>query len=192
MEDSPNQGIPEDAGRVPARRGLWSGLLLAFCCWHALFLVISIVPETPGRDETANPVLDLYRVAVGGRQKWNMFESIPTLHSLDVRLESEDENGNVTVVGPILPGFKPYPKPEDARYYVSFYRLVSVEPFRDAYLRKVARLLPPRPAPEAGGRWSLVVDAEYTRHLFHIKRDGQVSTLATKAFEVPASPGNPP
>lgn len=183
-----------EAGGVPLKRRLLMGLLLAFCCWHAVFLLISIRPAPPARDDPGNPAVDLYRLMLGGRQQWNMFESIPVLHSMDVRLENGPETGGKITAGCVLPGFKPYPKPEDTRYYVLFFRLMFFDnkaAYRDAYLQKVAQLLPSQDS-AAGGKWSLVVDMAITRNLVHSRRDGQISLLQTKTFDLPIPGGSSP
>ena len=192
---APEQGSPAEAGGVPVRSCLLTGLLLAFCCWHAVFLVISIIPAPPARDDPGNPAVDLYRLVLGGRQQWNMFETIPVLHSMDVRLEGEDEGGRKITAGCVLPGFKPYPKPEDSRYYVLFYRLMLFDnkvAYRDAYLRNAAQLISARRGPEAVEKWSLVMDLEYTRNLVLIRRDGQLAMPATQTFKLSIPGGSYP
>lgn len=134
--------------------------------------------------------MDTYRLLTGGRQLWNMFESIPALHSLDMRIEMEDEAGGKTLVGCVLPGFQPYPKPEISRYYVLFHRLLaspSGDAFREAYLRNVASLLP---AQKGSGKWSLVKDAEFIRDLFYSRRDGQISLPVVTNFAPTSPDGN--
>jgi hypothetical protein len=193
--DAAEHRSPSEADGVPAKRRLLAGLLLAFCCGHAVFLLVSIIPAPPAQDDPGNPALDLYRLVLGGRQRWNMFETIPILHSLDVRLEGADAAGHKIIDGPVLPDFAPYPTPEDSRYYVLFYRLMFFDnkvPFRDAYLRKTAQLLQAaRGSPVAGENWSLVADTAFTRNLFHIRRDGQLSMPVTKTFPLVTPGGDP-
>lgn len=180
---------------MPEKKRLLAGLLLAFCCWHVTFLVISIMPPPPARDDPGNPVIDLYRLVIGGRQQWNMFETIPVLHSMDVRLEGEDATGQKITAGCVLPGFKPYPKPEDSRYYVLFYRLMMFDnkvAFQEEYLQKVAQLISAQRGFVSGGKWSIVVDLDCTRNLVHSRRDGQLSMLFTKTFPLPVTAPSSP
>lgn len=182
-------------GSVSVKSRLLTGLLLAFCCWHAVFLLISIVPAPPAKDDRGNPTVDLYRLLLGGRQHWHVFVSIPLLHSMDVRLEHEDENGGKITAGCVLPGLKPYPIPEDTRYYQIFWRLAVFSnevAFREAYLRKAAQILSALRGSGAHGKWSLVMDLHYTRNLFHSRRDGQLSMLFTKTFDLPMPGGSSP
>jgi len=185
--DSSDQDRLDDAAGFPVKSRWLTGLLLVFCCWHAVFLIVSIIPGPPARDDPGHPAMDFYRLALGGWQHWNMFETIPVLHSMDVRFEGEDEMGRKITAGCVLPGFQPYPKPEKARYYVGFFRLIFFSnkvAYRDAYLRKAAQLLPARPGSGLGGKWSLVVDTEYTRTLFHSRRGGHLSVPFTKTFDL--------
>jgi len=204
MNQDENQDARETdqghGGGAEAGRPLWVGRLLkgsclAFCCWHVVFLIMSIIPATPGKHDHGNRMVDFYRLVLGGRQEWTLFETIPLQHSLDVWLEHEDASGAEVTAGSVLPGFKPYPVPEKSRYYVLFYQLLTFiddVPYRDAYLQKTARLLEARRGPEADGKWSLVMSAGYTRTLFHSRRDGQISMLIPKTFDLPPPGGVSP
>jgi hypothetical protein len=191
--DVSGQDGPVEAGGVLGRGRLWRGLLLAFCCCHFAFLLRSIIPELPPRAKHGNPAMDLYRLAFGGRQQWTIFETIPVQHSQDVWLESEDKTRGEVTAGCVLPGFKPYPVPEKSRYYVLFYGLINYIddlPYREAYLRKMAQLLAAGQGPGGGEKWSLVSAAGYTRNLVHSRRDGQVSVLVPKSFDLAMPGGN--
>lgn len=186
---------PEIAGGVPIRSRWSTGLLLAFCCWHAVVLIISIIPPPPARDDPGNPAMDFYRLVLSGRQQWNMFETIPVLHSMSARLEGEDGTGGKITDGCVLPGFKPYPMPEDSRYYVLFYRMMFFDnkvAYRDAYLKKAAQLVSARQGSEARRTWSFVLDRAYTRSLIHILHDGQLSLPVRQAFVLPIPGGSLP
>jgi hypothetical protein len=173
------------------------GLLLAFCCGHALVILGSIVSPLASAafksegQKPAHPALDLYQLMTAGRQEWNMFETIPKLHAMDVRLEGQNERGELIKRGSVLPGLRSYPRPEGIRYYNAYFRLLSSEKYREAYLRRLAQTVPAVKGPEDGRDWALVVDAEYTRHLFHIRRDGHVSLLATERYELPMPADDP-
>lgn len=179
------------AGAVPMTRKLGSALLLAFCCWHAVVLIVSIAPRKKNPDEKPQTALALYKQFVSGQQQWNLFETIPNHHSLDPRIVVEDGQGGRTTVGCVLPDLAPYPRPEKARYYNLFFRLLSNaehNPFFAAYLRRVEAALPARHGGALPGRWELVVDVEWTRTLAHSRRDGGLYVPATRSFDV-ANPG---
>lgn len=187
--DAPPQDRPAEIVEAPLRNRWAAGLLLAFCCWHAGFLLYSIRPGPAARDDPGHPAMDLYRMVLGGRQIWNMFDTIPILRSLDVRLVGENGTREGATAGPVLPGFTPYPHPESARYYNAFYRLLLANetmPFREPYLRKVRRIFPANPQAAAGTDWAVVVEQGYTRNIFHSRRGGPLSVLTTKTFELAA------
>ena len=166
-------------------------LLVGFCCWHAVFLIASIVPRKPSGKERGNRALDFYRVFASGDQLWNMFETIPPHHSLDARIELDDGHGGRTLMGSVLPGGTPYPNPEDARYYNVFYRILlgsEKSPLFLAYLRRMDDLLRAQYGDSMMGHWELVVDVEVTRVLSASRRDGGLYLPATRSFD-PANPG---
>ena len=195
MRQGDEHRSPPEAAAVCFGNRWLKGFLLAFCCWHALFLVCSIIPVPPTRENPGNPAVALYRLALGGRQEWNVFNSIPTVHSMDAWLEHEDEKGEKNIVGCVLPGFKTYPVPEETRCYQIFWRLAFFSDglaFQEAYLKKAAQLLSSQRDPGARGKWSLVMDVEYTRTLALISRDGKLSLPITKTFDLPALGGSAP
>ena len=185
-------------------------LLVGFCCWHAVFLIASIVPRNTAGDALGNGVpnfyrrfvawqermmpdnsrriraLNFYRLLVSGDQQWNMFETIPTLHSFDTRIEVDDGRGGRTTLGSMMPGFTPYPHPEDARYYNLFYRMLQGSdrsPQFLAYLRRTEGLLNARYGNAIAGHWKLVVDVEWTRDLSQSSRDGGLYVPAVRFFD---------
>ncbi len=179
------------AGDLPVKGRLRSVLLLVFCCWHAVFLVISVVPQRTGQEDRISAPMNLYGMLAAGSQWWKMFETIPLLHSLGARIEIEDGAGGRTSVGSVLPGFVPYPKPEISRQYILLHRLLlssSSPSHLEAYLRRVDDQLAALRGPAASGHWSLVIDAEYSRTLIYSRRDGELYVFATRSF-TPANPG---
>jgi hypothetical protein len=190
-EASPDDASPGDDAGILKKNPWLKGLLLVFCCCHAVFLCISIIPGS----HFGNPAMELYRLVVGGQQQWNMFSTIPVQHSMDLHFEGENEEGDKMTAGCVLPGLMPYPKPEESRYYVLFHQMMFIPKnvaYRDAYLRKAAQLLPAQPGPGAGRNWLLVVDTEYTRNLYHSRRDGHLSMPVTKTFDLNHPGENPP
>lgn len=188
---SPGDPEPLNAAGSPIKNRLVTGLLLAFCCWHGGFLVYSIFPApppTPGKEVSRHLGLDFYQLTVSGWQEWTLFDTIPTFHSMDIRLVGEDGMGNEITLGCVLPEFKPYPKPELSRYYTGFYRLLSFKPYREAYLQNLAKFLPAQQGFKDGKNWSLVVDVNWTRNLHLIRKDGHVTLSGADAFPLP-SPG---
>lgn len=177
---------PAQRGPFPVKNRVGAALLVGFCCWHSIFLIAAVVPRTVGRDERGNPATDLYRTLVSGPQQWNVFETIPLLHSFDARIQVDDGRGHRETLGSVMPGFAPYPRPENARYYNVFYRML-LDPdrsaFLEAYLRKAGTQMR---SPQGGaftGHWALVVDVEWTRILGESRRGGALYVPATRAFD---------
>ena len=182
---------PAPHGVWPAKGRVGAALLLAFCCWHAVFLLASLVPKNVARPEQRNARSNLYRLFIGGPQQWNMFETIPHHHYLDPKVVVDDGRGGRTTFGCMLPGLSAYPRPEKARYYnLWFHLLTSAQrpSFFEAYLRRVEDEVKARHGGAIPGRWELVVDVEWTRTLLHSRRDGGLYVPATRTFDV-ANPG---
>lgn len=193
MPEQSDPGMPVDDCRASsptaAPASIRQRLLLLFCCGHALFLLWSLNPPPPIGDSRGHPAVEFYRAAFGGRQQWNMFDTIPVLHSLDVWIEGPGSEDAKPTLGCVLPGFTEYPEPEKARYYNAFYRLLLSNEnvaYRGAYLRKVAQTLAVR-KDIANGPWSVVVRQEYTRNLFHVRRDGQIGMAVVNSFDLPGA-----
>ncbi len=168
-----------------------AALLLAFCCWHAVFLIASIAPRKKLPEEKGNAALNLYKLFVSGPQKWNLFETIPDHHDLDPRIVVTDGQGGRTTLGCVLPGFTAYPRPEKARYYnLFFFLLLNVQrpSFFEAYLRQAEDGVRARHGGAIPGHWELVVDVEWTRALVLSRRDGGLYVPGTRSFDV-ANPG---
>lgn len=176
---------------LQAKTPMWAVLLLVFCCWHAVFLIASLLPRDKEARERGNPAMDFYRLFVAGDQHWNMFSTIPQHHSLEPRIEVYDGKGGRTTLGSVMPGFAPYPDPEDARYYNVFFRiLLDSEKSRlfHAYLRKIDALLAARHGNAIAGHWAMVVDVEWMRVLSEIRRNGVIHVPGTRSFDI-ANPG---
>lgn len=183
----------DDSASAPQSRMRKAGsaLLLAFCCFHAVFLIVSVAPKNTFLAAKGNFALDLYRTFIGGPQQWNLFHSIPDHHSLELRIVLDDAQGGRSSVGCVLPGFTDYPSPEKPRYYNLFYRMLTNDhrpSFFEAYLRRLEAGLKARHGGAVPGSWELVADVEWTRTLLHIKRDGRLYAPGTRSFDA-ANPG---
>ena len=188
-DGDPAHPAPPGTGSLPRRAA--SVLLLGFCCWHAVFLITSILPQHQSREEAGNAARNLYQIFVSGRQQWNVFETIPLHHSLEARIVVDDGPGGRATVGSILPGLTPYPQPENARYYNLFSTMLLNSPkpsYFESYLRRTEETLRARHGGATAVPWVLVVDVEWTRTLIHSRRGGGLYVPATRSFDV-ANPG---
>jgi hypothetical protein len=167
----------------------WSRpLLLLFCCWHAGFLIFSVLPRLPGQDLPGYYPVDLYRLVTGSRQMWRLFHTIPVMRSLRIHLEATQADGKILTAGCLLPGFTPYPLPENSRFFTLFERMLTHpigELYREAYIRKVNHLQNANTPLEEHLEWNLVFEGEAIRNLFYSRIDRQVSAPFTKRFGTP-------
>jgi hypothetical protein len=183
--------VEDSAGRAhrdtfAVKNRVGAALLVGFCCWHAAFLIVSILPRA-GPEERGNAAMNLYRILVSGQQQWNVFETIPLLHSFDARIEMSEGEGRTLSLGSVMPGFAAYPRPENARYYNVFYRMLlgsAESPFFEAYLRRMDEQIRSRHGGSFTGHWALVVDVEWTRILGESRRGGALYLPAKRAFDI--------
>lgn len=189
-ENAPTAGISEGAAAEarptarPPRRGR-RALILGFCCWHAGYLVYSILPRVAGQDSPGSRVLDAYRFLTGSRQVWRLFHTIPLMRSLRAKLETKNPDGTLRGAGLVLPGFEECPIAENSRFYTLTERLLTNPlgtPYRDSYVRKVNRLLNAELPPEKRVEWSLVFEGEAIRDLFYFRIDKRLSLPFRKEF----------
>ena len=166
----------------------------ALCLWHALTLVICILPGQWRSSGVVGEVLGQYQNATGTRQEWTMFHTIPVIHRMEVRLEATDPAGTPQPMGAVLPGFQPYPLPEEARYYSLFDRMTYLpqgQEYADALLARAANEL--GPVMDAGqAPLTLVIDAWYTRSLMGIQKLGETAVERTKVFRPSGIPTRAP
>ncbi len=112
---------------------LFLGHMFATCVQH--------IPKDSALRPAAEPFVP-YLALSGVWQDWDMFVTIPYLHSYDVSLEVTDGDRAVGTFGPTLPGLRPYDG--DIRSEGFFTRVLDEPPFagyRDAYARSVCAAL---------------------------------------------------
>lgn len=184
-----------DSLAAPARTPAWvTRLLGSLCLWHALTLVICILPGQWRSSGVVGEVLGQYQNATGTQQEWTMFHTIPVIHRMDVRLEARDPVGTPQPMGAVLPGFQPYPQPEEARYYSLFDRMTYLpqgQEYADALLARAANELGPAMDP-GHAPLTLVIDAWYTRSLMGIHKLGETAVERTKEFRSSGKQTLPP
>lgn len=151
-------------------------MLAALCVGHLLFLVIGLIPPRLRNDGATGSVLGTYEKWTGTEQRWDMFETIPQLHKLEVGLMEVRSEGAIRRSRVILPELDPYPVPESARHYGLFHRLIwqpDGPDYANAYLKRVADQLAASPRPPEA--IALQVDAWHTRSLRGVKALGEIA-----------------
>lgn len=149
--------------------------ILAIATVHAVKLLAGILPEAWRPDLLPFGISHAYERITGSKQRWNMFESIPSHHRFSTRIVILEANGSERELGPLLPGFQSWPEPEKARIQCLYDRMfpTSMAPtIRVAWLQEADAQLRANLLLAPGEVWCLETVEDYTRHLFHIGRDG--------------------
>jgi hypothetical protein len=108
---------------------------------HMLATSVQHIPRDSALRPAATPFV-AYQALTGIWQDWDMFITIPYLHSYDVALDVTNAKGTSTSYGPMLPGLRAYDG--DIRTEGFFTRVLEEDVFagyRDAYFRSVCAAL---------------------------------------------------
>lgn len=177
--------------QLKAEGGRWrSRLIIALATIHAIKLITCILPESWRPDLLPIGISHAYEKLTGSKQCWNMFETIPSHHRFDARLIIIGSDGEERLLGPLLPGFLAWPQPEVVRIEAMYDRLFPsgmVPGLREAWLHEADAQLRAKHMLKPGDRWCLEIVEDYTRHLFHIRRDGNLFQRKTTRYS-PAHP----
>lgn len=171
-----------------------SRLVIALATVHAVKLISSILPEAWRPDLLPFGLSNAYEKLTGSKQCWNMFETIPSHHRFSARLVLIGTDGVERTLGPLLPGFQAWPNPEIVRIESMYDRLFpsGIAPaLREAWLREADAQLRASNQLKPGESWCLEILEDYTRHLFHIRRDGNLFQRKTTRYS-PACPEGTP
>ena len=142
--------------------------ILIFGTAHLLYLAASVLPLRWRNSGPMGHLVAGYETATTSVQNWSLFDTIPTVHSLDAHLRVEAPGQPPKRVGMVLPGLSAYPQPENTRFYGWMHMVIlssERSDQREPYMRRAAAelLATGNYPPEA--QVSLVVDADYTRSL---------------------------
>jgi hypothetical protein len=108
---------------------------------HMLATSVQHIPRDSALRPAAAPFV-AYQALTGIWQDWDMFITIPYLHSYDVGLDVTDAKGTSASYGPMLPGLRAYDG--DIRAEGFFTRVLDEEGFagyRAGYFRSVCAAL---------------------------------------------------
>ena len=89
---------------------------MLFGTLYLIFLVASILPRKLALNIGIGSFTQAYESVTTCLQDWSMFYTIPTIHYLDVRLMVVAPGSPARPVGMRIPGLRPFPLPEQARY----------------------------------------------------------------------------
>ncbi|HYF35369.1 MAG TPA: hypothetical protein VD994_08785 [Prosthecobacter sp.] len=182
----------EQSQRRSALSSLRNLLIVIFALCHGIKLLAAILPERIRPDLLPFGVAHAYEKLTGSHQNWGMFATIPSHHDYHVRIVITGTDGRERVLGPLLPGFQPYPVPEQARTYFLFERMIGEAPNQrlllNAYFRRLDEALRAEKRIAPGESWCLEVQSDFTRHLVHIQRDGRLFQRSIQRYTpAPAS-----
>ncbi len=167
--------------KIPALPCLAKWVIVVFASFHGLILLISVAPVNLPPHSTLLPVLKPYHELTGTSQQWNMFYTIPQMHSMSATMKIEYPDGRVEEKGPLLPDMKVIRFPEKVRYFHVMLRIIHQErtsKYRDAWQAALAE----RMAQDGGRSFEVKIETQLIRHLFHIAKDGKLSKTLFDRF----------
>jgi len=190
METQCPDAQSEPVSRV---RRMFVNLVACFAVIHAAYLVVQIIPHALRPKLPWRELMPAYKTLTGSEQVWDMFESIPSYEAFDATIQITSRSGEIRELGPVMPGMRKYRDLEGPRLHCVMDRMTWVgkfHPFQLSYLKKMDEVLKERDLLDEGDVWTLRYDLDYIRHLFHVRKDGQVSLRKVKEFSPPMK--NPP
>ncbi len=158
-------------------------VIVVFATVHLAFLLFAVLPLRWRDRIHLTPVFALYERITRSHQVWNMFETIPNMHSLDARLVVQEGKQKPREEGVVLPGLRPYSRHDEQRFNNWMVNVIfnsSRGVFRESYMKSAAEALlrSGRYGPRA--QVSLEVIPSYTRSLLGVR------TLKEIAVERPS------
>lgn len=158
-------------------------VIVVFATVHLIFLLFGVLP-LPWRDRIhLTPVFSFYERITRSHQVWNMFDTIPNMHSLDARLVVKEGGQKPHLVGMVLPGLRRFSQNDQVRFHNWMMNTIfnpSRGVFRESYMKSAAAALlsSGRYGPDA--EVSLEALPLYTRSLLGVR------TLKEIAVERPS------
>jgi hypothetical protein len=159
--------------------------ILVFGTIHALFLIVAITPPAVRDRYLFGAAIRFYEACTTSLQQWSMFYTIPDIHRLDIRFSIRTPKQSVRFEGIVLPGLKPYPKPENYRFYGWVAEVIlskSNGEQREAYMRRVALELLHKKHYPPESTISLDLDAYYTRSLLGVRKLREIAVKRTSSM----------
>lgn len=157
----------------PQRTNALKAALTLLFLGHMLATSVQHIPKDSALRPVADPFVP-YQALTGIWQDWDMFTTIPYLHSYDVALDVTNANGTSEASGPLLPGLRPYDG--DIRTEALFTRVLEEQAFagyRTPYFRSVCAAL--RASSGKGGQTLLFREKfERIRPLAEIRAGGGI------------------
>ncbi len=161
------------------RLKIW--LVLTFSGLCLANMVLGIFPAESGPGKYIEGKLGGIRWTTGAMQRWGMFHTIPTLHRVRFRIVAKDSGGEGREYGVGLPGLRRVEAREEIRYHYTFLRIFDSDPeYLAPYVAAVAEEL--RASDRGLVEFSIEIEFEFTRHLYHIRKDGEMTMVVPKTM----------
>ena len=153
-------------------------VILIFASVHLVYLMLGALPET-WRDTIHVSVFHrFYERITRCHQAWNMFETIPNMHSMKARLIVQEKGRKARAEGMVLPGLRPFSQHDQVRlnnWMLNVIFTSSRSVFREAYMRNAADALLRSGRYSPSAQVSLEVVPSYTRSLLGVRALKEIS-----------------
>ena len=158
-------------------------VILVFASAHLVFLLFGMLPERWRDQIHVSPVFRFYERTTRCHQLWNMFETIPNMNSLEVRLVVQEAGRKPREEGVILPGLRRFSQHDEVRlnnWMINVIFKPARGVFRESYMHGAAAALLQSGRYGPGAQVSLEAIPAYTRSLVGVR------TLKEIAVERPS------
>ncbi|MEE2807949.1 MAG: hypothetical protein VYB73_01440 [Verrucomicrobiota bacterium] len=119
-------------------------IIILFSTVISANILMGIAPLNTNLGQSISKSLDPLRWTIGLGQKWDMFHSIPTHHSLIVYLTANDVSGKEYRYGAELPTLSEIAPRKLIRYHYTFLRLFNDplnKSFKQSYIKSISQAL---------------------------------------------------
>lgn len=158
-------------------------VIVVFASVHLVFLLFGVLPLRWRDRIHLTPVFSFYERITRSHQVWNMFETIPNMHSLNARLIVKEDGQKTHLVGMLLPGLRRFSQNDQVRFHNWMMNVIfnpSRGVFRESYMKSAAEALLRSGRYTNKAQVSLEVIPAYTRSLLGVR------TLKEIAVERPS------
>lgn len=147
-------------------------VIVVFATVHLVFLLVGMLPVPWRAKLIVSPAFLFYERFTHCHQLWNMFETIPNMHSLEARLVVQEGAHKPREEGMVLPGLRRFSQKDEMRLNTWMINVVfnpTRGVFRESYMKSAAAALlrSGRYSPKA--LVSLEVIPSYTRSLLGVR-----------------------
>ncbi|MBT7982936.1 MAG: hypothetical protein HN584_10225 [Akkermansiaceae bacterium] len=158
-------------------------IIILFSTIISANMLLGIAPLSTSIGQSISKRLDPIRWTIGLGQKWDMFHSIPTHHSLRIYLTANDASGKKYRYGAGLPSFREISPRELIRYHYTFLRLFNDplnKSFKESYIESISQaLLKTDPRLR---QFTIHFDHGRINTLESIRQGANISTIGTEKF----------